>query len=100
MAQISGFDPMLKIKTCFDCMMFDVANWVACLNGENGPGGTPSHETLSDSPQGALEISSTTGQPPSLVRDHFSSPRVVAKFKKKCDETFRPLPQRPQYPNL
>ena len=26
--------------------MFDVANWVACLNGENGPGGTPSHEAL------------------------------------------------------
>ena len=37
--------------------MFDVANWVAHLNGENGPGGTPSHETLSVSPQGALEIS-------------------------------------------
>ena len=28
-----------------------------CLNGENGPGGTPSHEALSISPQGALEIS-------------------------------------------
>ena len=26
--------------------MFDDANWVACLNGENGPGGTPSHEPL------------------------------------------------------
>ena len=25
-----------KVKTCFDCKMFDVANWVACLNGENG----------------------------------------------------------------
>ena len=55
--------------------MFDVANWVACLNGEDGPEGTPSHETLSFSPQGALEISSVIGQPPSLVRDHFSSPR-------------------------
>ena len=32
--------------------MFDVANWVACLYGENGPGGTPSHEALSVSPQG------------------------------------------------
>ena len=29
---------------CFDFRMFDVANWVACLNGENGPGGTPSLE--------------------------------------------------------
>ena len=37
-----------------------------CLNGENGPGGMPSHEALSVSPQGALEISSVTGQPPSL----------------------------------
>ena len=34
-------------KTCFDCKMFDVANWVACLNGENGPRGPPSHEALS-----------------------------------------------------
>ena len=39
MAQTSGFDPMTQVKTCFDCKMFDVANWVACLNGENGPGG-------------------------------------------------------------
>ena len=56
---------MLKVKTCFDCKMFDVANWVTCLNGEDGPGGTPSHETLSVSSQGALEISSVIGHPPS-----------------------------------
>ena len=37
---------MTQVKTCFDCKMFDVANLVACLNGENGPGGTPSHEAL------------------------------------------------------
>ena len=30
--------------------MFNVANWMACLNGKNDPGGTPSHETLSVSP--------------------------------------------------
>ena len=36
----------LKVKTCFDWKMFDVANWVAHLNGENGPRGTPSHEAL------------------------------------------------------
>ena len=29
MAQTSGFDPTLKVKTCFECKMFDVANWVA-----------------------------------------------------------------------
>ena len=94
MAQSSGFDPTLKVKTC-DYKMFDVDNWL-----ENfGPGGMPSHEALSVSPQGALEISSVVGQPPSLVRDHFSSPRVVAKSRKR-DEGCRPSPQRPQYPNL
>ena len=60
MAQTSGFDP-----TTFDCNMFDVANWVAFLNGENGPRGMPSHEALSVSSQVALEISSVAGQPPS-----------------------------------
>ena len=54
MAQSSGFDPMLKVKTCFDCKMFDVSNWVAHLNEEDGPRGMPSHETFSVSPQGAL----------------------------------------------
>ena len=54
--------------------MFDVSNWVASLNGENGPRGTTSHETLSVSPQGTLEISSTTGQPPSLDRSHLCTP--------------------------
>ena len=58
MAQTSGFDPMTQVKTCFDCKMFDVSNWVASLNGENVPGGTPSHEALSVSSQEALEISS------------------------------------------
>ena len=24
---------MTQVKTCFDCKMFDVANWVSCLNG-------------------------------------------------------------------
>ena len=69
--------------------MFDVANWVACLNGENGPGGMPLHEALSVSPQGALEISSVAGQPPSLDRSHFSTPRLVAKSLKR-DERCRP----------
>ena len=89
MAQTSGFEPKTQVKTCFDCKMFDVANWVACLNGENGPGGTPSHEALSISPQGALEISSVAGQLPSLDRNHFSTPRVVAESPKN-DERCRP----------
>ena len=99
MAQTSGFDPKTQVKTCFDCKMFDVANWVACLNGENGPGGTPSHEALSVSSQGALEISSVAGQPPSVDRNHCSTPRLVAKSLKR-DERCRPSSQRPQYPTL
>ena len=78
MAQTSGFDPTTQVKTCFDCKMFDVTNWVAYLNREDGPGGTPSHEALSVSSQGALEISSVAGQPPSLDRCHFCKPRLVA----------------------
>ena len=79
--------------------MFDVAIWVACLNGENGPGGTPSHEALSVSSQGALEISSVAGQPPSLDRNHCSTLRLVAKSL-KSDERCRPSSRRPQYPTL
>ena len=99
MAHTSGFDPTTQVKTCFDCKMFDVTNWVACLNGENGPGGTPSHEALSVSSQGALEISSVAGQPPSLDRCHFCTPRLVAESC-KSDERLRPSSQRPQYPTL
>ena len=99
MAQTSGFDPTTQVKTCFDCKMFDVTNWVACLNGEDGPGGTPSHEALSVSSQGALEISSVAGQPPSLDRNHFCTPRLVAKSHKR-DEKSRPSSQRPQHPTL
>ena len=85
MAPSSGFDPTHD----FDCKMFDVANWVAQLNGEESPRGTPSHETLSVSPQGALEISLFFGHRPSLVRDHFSSPRVVTKSHKRYEgQTF------------
>ena len=32
MAQFSGFDPTLTVKHAFNFGMFDVANWVACLN--------------------------------------------------------------------
>ena len=99
MAQTSGFDPTTQVKTCFDCKMFDVANWVACLNGEDGPGGTPSHEALSFSSQGALEISSVPGQPPSLDRCHFCTPRLVAESCKR-DERLRSSSQRPRYPTL
>ena len=79
--------------------MCDVAKWVACLNGENGPRGTLSHEALSVSSQGALEIFSVAGQPPSLDINHFCTPRVVAK-PHKCDERCRPSSQRPQHATL
>ena len=77
----------------------DVANWVACLNGENGPGGTPSHEALSVSSQGELEIFSITGQPPYLDRNHFCTPRLVIESH-KCHERCRPSSQRTQHPTL
>ena len=94
-------DLFLRLKSAhvFDYKIFDVANWVACLNGENGPGGTPSHEALSVSPQGALEISSIIGQPRSLDRNLFSTPRMVAESHKR-DKRHRPSSQRPQYPTL
>ena len=51
------------------------------------------------SSQGALEISSVAGQPPSLDRSHCSPPRLVAKSLKR-DERCRPSSQRPQCPTL
>ena len=79
--------------------MFDVANWVACLSVENGPGGTPSREALSVSSQEALEISSVAGQPPSLDRNRFCRPRLVTEAHKR-DERCRPSSKRPQHPTL
>ena len=90
---------LLKSKRVLTARCFDVTNWVASLNGEHGPGGTPSHEALSVSSQGALDISSVAGQPPSLDRSHCSPPSLVAKFLKR-DERHRPSSQRPQYPTL
>ena len=92
MAQASGFDPTTQVKTYFDCKMFDGANWVACLNGENGPGWTPSHEALSVSSLEALVISSVAGQNASLERNLFCTPRLVAESHKR-DERCRPSSQ-------
>ena len=85
MAQTSEFDLPSQVKTCFDCKMFDVANWVACLNGEDGTRGTPSHETLQFHLKEHWRYPQTIQQPPSLVTDHFGSPKVVAKSH-NCDE--------------
>ena len=82
-----------------DLILRLMSKYVACLNRENGPGGTPSHEALSVSSQGTLEISSVTGQPPSLDQNHFSTPRVVAESHKR-EKRCRPSSQRPQYPTL
>ena len=56
MAKTSGFDPTTQVKTCFDCKMFDISNWVACLNEENVPGRTPSHEALSVSSRSDFDL--------------------------------------------
>ena len=63
-AQSSGFDPMLKVKTCFDCKMFDVTNWVAHLNGEDGPGRTSSHKALSVSPPQSFPLTKSCDKIP------------------------------------
>ena len=67
MAQSSGFHPTHKVKTCSDCKMFDVVNWVAHLNGEDGPGGMPSHESFTSRSTGDFlnrGTSSSLGQRP------------------------------------
>ena len=79
MAQTSGFDPTTQVKTCFDCKMFDVSNWVVSLNGE-------------DVPEGRLHMrpsQSHLKEPPSLDRCHFCTPGLVAESC-KCDERLRP----------
>ena len=63
MAKSLGFDPSLKVKTCFDCKMFDFANWVFRFNGEHGSRVTPSHEALSFSLQGPLRYPCWTTHP-------------------------------------
>ena len=94
-------DLILRIKSkhvlTARCLMSLIG--LLASTGENGPGGTPSHEALSVSPQGALEISSAVRHPPSLDRNPFSTPRMVAKSH-KCDERLRPSSQRPKYPTL
>ena len=93
-------DLILRLKSKHvDCKMSDVTNWDASLNGEDGPGGTPPHEALSVSSQGALEISSVAGKPPSLDRNDFCTSRLVAESCEH-DERRRPSSQRPQYPTL
>ena len=81
----------LKLQDLILCLKSKQVLTTGCLMSQIGllasmekmvPGGTPTHEALSVSPQGALEISSVIGQPPSLISDLFSSPRVVAKSRK------------------
>ena len=45
MAETSGFDLKLKVRTCFDAICLMSLIGFACLNEEDGPGGMPSHET-------------------------------------------------------
>ena len=98
MAQTSGFDPKTQVKLCLDCKMFDVTYWVACLNGENVPRGTPSHGgPFSFTSRSTGDILSRWTA--SLERSHFSTLRLVAKSFEH-DERCRPSSQRPQYPTL
>ena len=98
-AQTSGFDPGLKSKHVLTarCLMSLIG--LLASTEKNGSGGMPSHEALSVSSQGALEISSVAGQPPSLDKSHCSTLRLVAKSLKP-DERCKPSTQRPHYPTL
>ena len=80
---------MLKVKRCFDCKMFDVANWVARLNGEDGPRERPLHETLSVASAGALDISSVVGQPPALVLLPLLLPNLYRCLKRKLGHSLK-----------
>ena len=79
--------------------MFDVANWVACLTGEDGPGGMPSHEALSVSSQEhwrypqSLDNLLPWTDVISAHLDWWQSPVNVMKGAGKVS-------QRPQYPTL
>ena len=59
---------------------------------------TEKGEALSVSPQGAPEIFSVARQPPSLDRNDFCTPKLVAEPHKR--ERYRPSSQRPQHPTL
>ena len=54
MTQTARFDPQNKVKVCFDCKMFDVGNWVASINWENGLRELPPHETFTVAPKGKV----------------------------------------------
>ena len=88
MAQSSGSVPTLKVKTCFCFKMFDVAH----LNGENGPGGHLHMRPFQFQLKEHWSFSLVIGHPPSLVRDHFSSPGVMENPSNvmKCAQTFTP----------
>ena len=82
---MSGFDPTTPLKPVLTarCLMSLIGLLVSTAKMV-----PPSHDALSVSSQGALEISSVAGQPPSLDRNHFCTPRLVASSL------------RPQYPTL
>ena len=79
--------------------MFDVANGVACLNGEDAPRGTPSHEAIQfhlkehwRCPQllnGLLPWSET-------ISANLDWWKNLVHVMKAAEHS----PQRPQYPNL
>ena len=94
-AKTAGINPQDNQPVCPDCKTFDVAHWVASINRKNGPRRSPSHETLSVASQGELDISSVTGQAPSLVRHHNSSSGLVAEST-KCSQRCRSPPPRTQ----
>ena len=91
MAQFSGFDPTQSNMFLTSGYLMSLIGLLASTE-KMVPEGRLHMKPFSVSPQGALEISSVVGKLSSLVRDHFSSPRMVAKSCKR-DEGCRPLSQ-------
>ena len=96
-AQTSGFNPTTQVKICFDCKLFDINNWVACLNGENVLRGTLSQEFQ-------FHLKEHWRYPQLLDSllpwtEAISAHLLLTKSLKR-DETCRPSSQRPQYPTL
>ena len=70
---------MTQVKTCFDYKMFDVTIGFLASTEKMVPQGLLHIRPLPVSPQGALEISSIIGQPPSLDICHFCTPSMMAE---------------------
>ena len=98
-AQTSGFDPTTQVKHVLTarCLMSLIG--LLASTEKMVPEGCLHMRSFQFHLKEHWDILSCPGQPPSLDRNHFSTPRLVAESLKR-DERCRPSSQRPQYPTL